>query len=36
MRRDPTLPLLIAISVILLAIGPFLPRWAMFRIFITP
>jgi len=32
MRRDPTLPLLIAISVILLAIGPFLPRWAMFLI----
>ena len=32
MKRDPTLPILIAGSVILLAIGPFLPRWAMFLI----
>ncbi len=32
MKRDPTLPVLIAISVILLAVGPFLPRWGMFLI----
>ena len=32
MKRDPTLPILIAGSVILLALGPFLPRWAMFLI----
>ena len=32
MKRDPTLPILIAGSVILLAIGPILPRWAMFLI----
>lgn len=32
MKRDPTLPILIAGSVILLAVGPFLPRWAMFLI----
>jgi ABC-type branched-subunit amino acid transport system permease subunit len=32
MKRDPTLPILIAGSIILLAIGPFLPRWAMFLI----
>lgn len=32
MRRDPTLSILIAGSIILLAVGPFLPRWAMFLI----
>ena len=32
MKRDPTLPILIAVSVMLLAVGPFLPRWAMFLI----
>jgi branched-chain amino acid transport system permease protein len=32
MKRDPTLPILVAVSVILLAIGPILPRWAMFLI----
>jgi branched-chain amino acid transport system permease protein len=32
MKRDPTLPILIAVSIILLAIGPILPRWAMFLI----
>lgn len=32
MKRDPTLLILIAVSVILLAIGPFLPRWGMFLI----
>ncbi len=32
MKRDRTLPILIAVSVILLAVGPFLPRWAMFLI----
>ena len=32
MKRDPTLPILIAGSIILLAAGPFLPRWAMFLI----
>ena len=32
MKHAWTLPLLIAVSVILLAIGPFLPRWAMFLI----
>ncbi len=32
MKRDPTLPILIAGSIILLAVGPFLPRWAMFLI----
>jgi ABC-type branched-subunit amino acid transport system permease subunit len=32
MKRDPTLLILIAVSVVLLAIGPFLPRWAMFLI----
>jgi ABC-type branched-subunit amino acid transport system permease subunit len=32
MKRDRTLPILIAVSVILLAIGPFLPRWGMFLI----
>ncbi len=32
MKRDPTLPILIAGSIILLALGPFLPRWAMFLI----
>lgn len=32
MKRDPTVLILIAVSVILLAIGPFLPRWAMFLI----
>jgi len=32
MKRDRTLPILVAVSVILLAIGPFLPRWAMFLI----
>jgi branched-chain amino acid transport system permease protein len=32
MKRDRTLPILIAVSIILLAIGPFLPRWGMFLI----
>jgi len=32
MRRDPTLPILITVSVVLLAVGPFLPRWGMFLI----
>jgi branched-chain amino acid transport system permease protein len=32
MKRDPTLPMLIAGAIILLAVGPFLPRWAMFLI----
>jgi ABC-type branched-subunit amino acid transport system permease subunit len=32
MKRAPTLPILIAGSIILLAVGPFLPRWAMFLI----
>jgi branched-chain amino acid transport system permease protein len=32
MKRDPTLPILIAGSIFLLAVGPFLPRWAMFLI----
>lgn len=32
MKRDRTLPILIAVSVILLAVGPFLPRWGMFLI----
>ena len=32
MKRDPTLPILIAGAIILLAVGPFLPRWAMFLI----
>ena len=32
MRRDPTLSILVAGSIILLAAGPFLPRWAMFLI----
>lgn len=32
MKRDPTLPILVAGSIILLAAGPFLPRWAMFLI----
>ena len=32
MKRDPTLPILIAGSIILLAVGPLLPRWAMFLI----
>lgn len=32
MKRDPTLPILIAGSIILLALGPILPRWAMFLI----
>jgi ABC-type branched-subunit amino acid transport system permease subunit len=32
MKRDPTLPILIAVSVVLLAVGPFLPRWGMFLI----
>jgi ABC-type branched-subunit amino acid transport system permease subunit len=32
MKRDPTLPILIAVSVVLLAIGPMLPRWGMFLI----
>jgi ABC-type branched-subunit amino acid transport system permease subunit len=32
MKRDPTFPILIAVSIILLAIGPILPRWAMFLI----
>ena len=32
MRRDPTLLVLISVSIVLLAIGPFLPRWAMFLI----
>jgi len=32
MKRDPTLPILITGSIILLAVGPLLPRWAMFLI----
>ena len=32
MKHSRTLPILIAVSVILLAIGPFLPRWGMFLI----
>jgi ABC-type branched-subunit amino acid transport system permease subunit len=32
MKRDRTLPILIVVSVILLAVGPFLPRWGMFLI----
>jgi branched-chain amino acid transport system permease protein len=32
MKHQRTLPILIAVSVILLAIGPFLPRWGMFLI----
>jgi branched-chain amino acid transport system permease protein len=32
MKRDPTLPILIAGAIILLGVGPFLPRWAMFLI----
>lgn len=32
MKRDPTLPILIAGSIILLVVGPFLPRWVMFLI----
>jgi len=32
MKHAWTLPILIAVSVILLVIGPFLPRWAMFLI----
>ena len=32
MKRDPTLSILIAGSIILLAVGPFLPRWTMFLI----
>jgi ABC-type branched-subunit amino acid transport system permease subunit len=32
MKRDPTLPILVAVSIILLAIGPILPRWALFLI----
>ena len=32
MKRDPTFPILIAGLVILLAIGPFIPRWSMFLI----
>src|SRR5258708_14134286 len=32
MKRDRTLPILIAIAMVLLAAGPFLPRWAMFLI----
>jgi branched-chain amino acid transport system permease protein len=32
MKHTWTLPILIAVSVILLAIGPLLPRWAMFLI----
>ncbi len=32
MKRDPILPILIAGSIILLAVGPLLPRWAMFLI----
>jgi ABC-type branched-subunit amino acid transport system permease subunit len=32
MKHNRTLPILIAVSVILLAIGPFLPRWGMFLI----
>jgi len=32
MKRDPTLPVLTALAIILLAIGPLLPRWAMFLI----
>jgi len=32
MKHAWTLPILIAVSAVLLAIGPFLPRWAMFLI----
>ena len=32
MKRDLTLPILVAGSIILLAVGPVLPRWAMFLI----
>ncbi len=32
MKHQRTLPILIAVSAILLAIGPFLPRWGMFLI----
>jgi ABC-type branched-subunit amino acid transport system permease subunit len=32
MKHAWTLPILIAVSVVLLAVGPFLPRWAMFLI----
>jgi branched-chain amino acid transport system permease protein len=32
MKRDPTLPVLTALAIILMAIGPLLPRWAMFLI----
>ena len=32
MKHAWTLPILIAVSVILLVVGPFLPRWAMFLI----
>ncbi len=32
MKRDHTLAVLVAISVVLLAVGPFLPRWGMFLI----
>ena len=32
MKHAWTLPILIVVSVILLAVGPFLPRWAMFLI----
>ena len=32
MKRDPIFPILIAGSIILLAVGPFLPRWVMFLI----
>ncbi len=32
MKRDPTLPILVTVSIILLAVGPILPRWAMFLI----
>ena len=32
MKRDPTLSILIAGSIVLLAVGPFLPRWTMFLI----
>ena len=32
MKRDPTIPVLVAGLIILLAIGPFIPRWGMFLI----
>lgn len=32
MKRDLTIPVLVAGSIILLAIGPFIPRWGMFLI----